>query len=131
MKPSPEELQRRRELAKIRLNGCGCTEDVCKHYYANIRQANLRGRSATEGEHAEEWGAATPPPPNTQAFLDITGCDILITPVTARRAHALLSRRLKRLSTSVSDAGSAQALPKESRTVLTVTRDGAQGALEI
>ena len=108
----PEELQRRRELAKVKRQGCGCSgAQLCKHYYPNLRAQSQGAEGHTAGNNTDEGPAATT---LVQTFLDISGMDQVITPWSSPRLHWLLTRRRKRLSTPVSDKGSAQGSRRES-----------------
>ena len=91
---TPEDLQRRRRLAKSKRQGCGCSmAEVCKHYYSNTRPVFSGTERHTEGDTGQ-GGAATPP---VQTFLDVTGMDQVVTPRTSPRLFKLLRRRSQRL----------------------------------
>lgn len=69
---NPEDLKRRRRVAKLKRRGCGCKMTVvCKHYYQNNRPVVSGTERHTEGD--TDLGAAATPP--VQTFLDITGMD--------------------------------------------------------
>ncbi len=108
----PSELQRRRRLAKLKRQGCGCSmAELCKHYYPNLRTQVKGAEGHTAGNTTDQGTAATALVPT---FLDITGMDQVVTPRTSPRLHRLLSRRRQRLSTPVVDKGSARGSRRES-----------------
>ena len=91
---NPEDLKRRRRVAKLKRRGCGCKMSVvCKHYYQNNRPVVSGTERHTEGD-TDLGEAATPP---VQTFLDITGMDQVVTPRSSPRLYQLLRRRSQRL----------------------------------
>jgi len=108
-----EDLERRRRVAKLKRRGCGCDMSiVCKHYYQNNRPVVSGTERHTEGD-TDSGAAATPP---VQTFLDITGMDQVVTPRSSPRLFKLLRRRRQRLSTAISDKGSASGSRRETVT---------------
>ncbi len=108
----PGELQRRRELTKLKRQGCGCScAQLCKHYYPNLRTHSKGAEGHTAGNTTDQGTAATALVPT---FLDITGMDTVVSPGSSPRLFRLLSRRRQRLSTPVSDSGSARGSRRES-----------------
>ena len=90
----PEDLKRRRRVAKLKRRGCGCDSSrVCKHYYQNNRPVVSGTERHTEGD-TDPGAAATP---LVQTFLDITGMDEVVTPRSSPRLFQLLRRRSQRL----------------------------------
>jgi hypothetical protein len=85
---NPEDLQRRRRLAKLKRQGCGCDSSrVCKHYYQNKRSVVSGTERHTEGD-TDPGAAATPP---VQTYLDISGRFSMIAP--GNWLHRILRRR--------------------------------------
>jgi hypothetical protein len=93
---TPEDLQRRRRLARLKRQGCGCdSSQVCKHYYQNERPVDSGTERHTEGD-TDPGAAATPP---VQTFLNVDsfpGEMQVVTP-SSKRLFKLLRRRSQRL----------------------------------
>ena len=89
----PEALERRRRIALLKRDGCGCsTIELCKHYYLNERRAS-GAEGQTEGDTDEGLAATS----LVQTFFDVSGLDQLVTPWSSPRLHWLLTKRMKRL----------------------------------
>ena len=110
---NPEDLKRRRRVAKLKRRGCGCNMSVvCKHYYQNNRPVVSGTERHTEGD-TDPGVAATP---QVQTFFDPYGIDQVVTPRSSPRLFKLLRRRRQRLLTAISDKGSASGSRRETVT---------------
>ena len=89
---NPEDLARRRRVAKLKRRGCGCKMTVvCKHYYQNNRPVVSGTERHTEGD-TDPGAAATSP---VQTFLNVDsfpGEMQVVTP-SSKRLFKLLRRR--------------------------------------
>ncbi len=93
---NPEDLQRRRRLAKLKRKGCGCDSSrLCKHYYQNTRPVVSGTERHTEGD--TDPGAAVTSPVQTFLNVDSFPGEMQVVTPSSTRLYRLLLRRSQRL----------------------------------